>query len=284
MAKTSLLPPVTAIRMVWAMTGKFSSDQPSQAIAAYVESELQTIQDESKTASAEELGYTRSTITTMKASLRTLDTVFKCRELNFEENEQLRAAYLTSVNESIQFGTKAKDFIKSLPTMTIGTAGGVTLASALHVEGLTLWALGLALAALGYVVNLIFVYMSRKQTQQLYITQDYERGLYYDQYIHRVNGIMLSLFLDIERIHKKSFGENYEPDVSPTAMQTIINGVLSGVHTSLCLYAHKHMQAKKITPALWAICESGSTEATHICKYWEGKRELPQTNILRPPV
>lgn len=116
MAKTALLPTVTAVRMVWAMTGRFSNDEPSKTMALYVDDELKSIeaQAQAQGTSPEEKSYVTSTIATMKASLRSLDIAYKGRTLNFQENEKLRAAYLESVKESLDFGNSARDFLKSL--------------------------------------------------------------------------------------------------------------------------------------------------------------------------
>ncbi len=279
MAKTALLPTVTATRMVWAMTGKFSDDVPSQTMAAYVEDALKRIEEQAQKASPEEQSYVTSAVATMKASLRSLDTAYKGRDLNFEENEKLRAAYLESVKESLNFGSKAQDILKSLPTMTIGAAGGVTVAQAVGVSGAVLWGIGLLLAALGYLVNLWFVRLARRQTQMLYVTQDYERGLYYNQYVSRVRTILLGLFLDLERIHKRVFQESYEAEANPNALEGIINDILAGVGSTFCPYVHKHMRENKVTPELWPLCESGNADAVRMCPRWEGQRET--TPVVR---
>ncbi len=275
MSKTALLPTVTAVRMVWAITGKFSDDQSSTAMATYVEDALKRIEDLAPGISPEENSYVMSAVATMKASLRSLETAYKGRDLNFAENEKLRTAYLESVTESLSFGSKAQDVLKSLPTMTIGAAGGVTVAQAMGVSGISLWGAGLVLAALGYLVNLWFVRRARRQTQMLYVSQDYERGLYYEQYVTRVRVILLGLFLDLERIHKRVFQENYEAGtVNPGTAQSIIEGILAGVHSTFCPLVHKHMAEKKVTPELWTRCESGYSEAVQMCPLRDDRREL----------
>lgn len=272
MAKTTLLPPVTAVRMAWALTGKFSNDESSVTMALYAENSLKRIEDDAleKGIDPREKSYATNAVATIKSSLRSLDTAYKGRELNFQENEKLREAYLESVKESLSFGSKAQDFIKSLPTMTIGAAGSVTVAQALKLEGVNLWLIGLLFVALGYLVNLWFVNRSRKQTQMLYVNQDYERNLYYDQYVTRITGILRGLFLDLERIHKRVFGEYYEANVEPAVVENILKDVLTGVRSTFCPYVHKHMREKKINPELWTYCESGHTDAIKMCPYWEG--------------
>lgn len=272
MPATSLLPPITAIRMVWAMTGKFSNDVTSGESAILVDTALKDIAEQAKD---DEKKYVTSAIATMNASLRSLDITYKGRQLNFKENEKLRLAYLDSVKESLSFGKKAKDFVQSVPTMTIGAAGGVTVGQALGASDFVLWGVGLILAASGYLVNLGIVRHARRKKQMLYIAQDYERGLYYDQYIFRVSLILKSLYLDLDRIHKNVFKERYPIDGSDVA--NIINEMLEGVRPSFCKYVHKHMIEKKITPELWSLCETGKSEMVIHCPHW--KKEIAEPEL-----
>lgn len=268
MATTILLPPVTAVRMVWALTGAFSTDEHSKQSAVLVEAALKDLKQRAES-DEKERQYVVSAIATMDASRRSLDVVYKGRELNFSENAKLREAYLKSVQENLEFGKKARDFIKSLPSMTIATAGSVTVAQALGLKGLTLWGIGLVLAALGYLVNLAIVRSMRKRTQRLYVEQDYERNLYYDQYVTRVMLTLTSLYLDLDRIHKNIFGQTYPVEAS--GVGDIIAEMLHGVRPTFCQYIHKHMSEGKITPELWSRCEAGSAIAISSCLHWLGE-------------
>jgi hypothetical protein len=122
------------------------------------------------------------------------------------------------------------------------------------------------LAATGYLVNLAFVRRAREKTQQLYIEQDYERGLYYDQYVFRVSLILTSLYRDLDRIHKNIFGQFFFVD--SIEADEIVNDMLKGVRSTFCKHVHTHMRERKITPSLWACCESGSLEAVKNCPEW----------------
>ena len=273
MAQTSLLPPVTAVRMVWAWTGAFSNDKESKLSATLVEGKIKDIKDRAER-DENERKYVITALATMDASLRNLEVIYKGRQLNFEENEQLRKFYLDSVNENLDFGNKAKDILKSLPAMSIaGGAGGVTVAQYLathfNLSSTQLWGIGLAFAGLGYIINLIIVKCMRRSKQMLYVRQDYERNLYYDQYISRVSITLASLYLDLDRIHKNVFGQSYPVDGD---VKAIVGDMLEVVRTTFCQYIHKHMRQKKITPELWSFCETGKTEAIEKCPFWEGKK------------
>lgn len=267
MPTTTLLPPVSAVRMVWALTGAFSDDVHSKQSTVLVEETLKDIKERAQ-ADVNEKKYVISAIATMDASRRSLDVIYKGRQLNFEENEKLRSAYLDSVKESLAFGEKAKDVLKSLPSMTIGAAGGVTVAQILKVSDIYLWGIGLMLGAAGYLVNLWFVQRAREKTQFLYVTQDYERGLYYDQYVVRVSLVLTSLYLDLDRIHKNIFGQTYP--IGSLEVETVVEDMLSGIRPTFCQYVHKHMGEEKITPRLWSLCETGTIEAVRKCPHWEG--------------
>lgn len=267
MATTSFLPPSTGVRIAWALTGKFPKSEESKLASVYAEAALKDIEAQAKI-DPKELKYVTGSKGMIYSSLRSLDTIYKGRELNFAENEKLRSVYLETIKENINFGNKAKDFLKSLPTMTIGSAGGVTLASALKVEGNLLIGLGFVLAALGYLVNMLIVRLMRKRTQRLYIKEDYDRDLYYDQYVIRIATSLTSLYLDLNRLHEKIFGEPY---TEKGELGEIVDSVLSGVRPTFCKFLQKHMDEKKITPELWPICETGNKEAIKLCKNWEEK-------------
>lgn len=267
---TSILPPLSAVRMVWAMTGAFSNDKLSTDAAKLVTERLKDITERvAQDPSAQEQEYVRGAITCMEATVRSLDTVYKGRELNFKDSDELRTLYLESVKGSLDFGEGAKDFLKSLPGLSIGGAGGLTLASMLQAQPVTLWGVGITLAGVGYVVNALIVQYARKQRQLLYVRHDYDRDVYYDRYISQVSSILTSLYLDIDRLHKNTFGQAY-PVGDPALAQDIVENFLKGVRPAFCPNVHKHMQGKKITPEIWSRCEAGGAEAMETCALCEG--------------
>ncbi len=264
MAATTLLPPVTAVRMTWARTGAFPGDEHSKHSTLLAEAALKQIRDRAENDDLER-AYVNSAIATMDACLRNLATIYKGRELNFEENGKLRKAYLESVKENLEFGNKARDFLKSLPSMAVTAGGGVTVIEAIGIDRIPIWALSLLLAGLGYLVNLIVVRKMRRRTQMLYVKEDYDRDLYFEQYVRRVSATLETLYLDLDRIHRNIFKSPYPVDRSA---KEITDGLLSGVGTTFCRYMHKHMNEKRITPELWPVCESGNPEATESCRFW----------------
>lgn len=269
MAQTTLLPPFTAVRLAWALTGKFSKEPGSQDIAALAEKVLKDIQEQAQKTGGAEQQYVSGAVSTIQASLRSLDTIYKSRELNFEENEKLRSVYLDAIKENLQFGKKAQDLLKSLPTMTIAAgAGVVTVAQLFRLAGWQLWLVGLGLAGLGYLINQGIVSAMRKRQQQLYLEQDYERDLYYEHYVTRVRTTLVSLYLDLDRIHLNAFNQTY-PVSPPETVLNIVEEIVKGIRPAMCAYVHKHRSENRITPELWPRCETGGTAAQY-CRFWEG--------------
>ena len=268
---SDLLPPFTAVSMMWACTGKFAKEEQSQKLAEFIKESIKDIEESADThPDPREKRYIGGAIPTMSSCLRSLDTIYKGRQLNFDEVDKIRDVYLENVKENLEFGKNAKDFLKSLPTMTISTAGGLSLIQILKpVSPQILWGLGLAFAGAGYVLNWIIVRSTRKRTQKLYIKEDYDRDLYYDQYITRVETTLRSLYRDIDRIHKSVFGKSYPVEAGEDA-EKIVNDLLSGVRPTFCPNIQKHMYKKLITPELWSLCETGDDEAVIQCPLWEG--------------
>lgn len=265
MAITSLLNPVSALRIAWAQTGNFSDDPHSKQTALEAENALKGIEQRALKNEKENI-YVSNAVGAMKASLRSLDVIYKSRQDNFKENEKLRASYMQSITDSLEFGKKAEDFLKSLPTMTITAAGGVTIGQALGFSTVYIWALALGLGAAGYMLNLWFVSRSRRQTQMQLIQHDYDRNLYYKQYIERVAYVLMSLYYELDRIHTNVFGSAYP--MGNTSLPDLVADILSGVQPTLCKFVHEHIRAGKITPELWPMCETGAEEVVKTCPYW----------------
>ena len=267
MTNSSLLSPITALRIVWAQTGSFSDDDHSQLTALEARNVLKNIQLAAEKDRKEKI-YITAANSVVESGLRSLDIVYKSRQDNFKETEKLRKIYMQSITDSLEFGKKTGDFLKSLPTMTVTAAGGITLAQAFgDLSTTAIWTLALALGAAGYLINLWFVNISRKKTQINLIRHDYERNLYYQQYIDRVAAVLVSLYYDLDRIHKHAFGSSYP--IGDKKPGDLIDEILYGVKPTLCQFAYKHFSERKITPELWPICETGEENVIITCPFWK---------------
>jgi len=265
MAYTKLLPPTTAVRLLWARTGIFSDDQRSNSSAVVAESDLNSIKARAETDEQEKL-YVPEVLATLNAAFRNLDIIHKKREMNFQENQSLRASFLESTKEALDFGNKARDAVKSIPAMVIGgSAGTLTLVETLGLSTSNRWLAGLLCAGIGYLVNILIVRKTREAKMKMFVMQDYERGVYFDQYFRRVSSSLLSLYSEIDQLHKNTFNVSYPMNKSPAE---IVDDILKGLRPTYCKHVHRHIREKIITHELWPICETGKKEAVESCPNW----------------
>jgi hypothetical protein len=274
--KTSIVSPTMAVELVWAATGKFSNDSSSQMLATSIPSREQLESKAKDSNDPDEIKYTNQALAFMDASLRNIEIAYKGRELNFEENRKLREAYLDKAKENIEFGSKANDILKSLPTMAVSSAGSITVIQAIaplfgsgaaqyiNDNPVIIWAIGLAFAGFGYWVNVAYKKHAKKSELGFYIRQDYERTLYYHQYLGRAMAILRSLYLDVERVHKEIFKQPYGDDVNRVILELI-----NANKPEICPLIHKHMAYGVITSELWPMCDSGVQKAYVKCPLWK---------------
>lgn len=264
--QTALLSPALAVRLTWARTGAFTNDDYSKAGALRVEAAIKEIKLRAGADPAEK-DYVEGALNLMEAAMRSLDTVYKGRNNNFDENAKLRESNLETIKEGLEFGTKAKDFLKSLPTVgiTVG-AGTISLADMLgsEADNTALALAALVLAGVGYLIHAVCVVVFRKSRQRLYVRQDYERDLYYEQYLSRVRLVLTDLLIQVECLHVRMFGQAYPPCLDG---EDPVELLLKGIRPTYCKHVHRHMADGTITPHLWALCESGS--AAHGCPKWK---------------
>lgn len=268
---TKLLPPPTAVRIAWAQTGFFSTASPeSKDIATESKKNLDDIKAQAAKESDQEKSYVVDAIVDIEATMRSLDTIYKGRQLNIEENDKLRNENLENIKQDMQFGRNARDAVKSLPTMAItsgvGTISLNQLLQSWDLPAWSLWLIGLGTAGVGYFINFGFISWASSRRQILFVRQDYERDMFYQQYLVRVRTALINLYNDIDRLHYNSFNSYYPAGASENAI-SIVEGMLKGVQPTMCEYVHKHMDCGIITPDIWTLCETGG-KPVESCKHW----------------
>ena len=269
--QTKLLPPEDAVRLAWALTGQFTKAEDSQHIYAFsADKVLKDIQGQAKGGPEQE--YVDSAVAIIAAGMRTLDTIYKHRELNFAENDRLRSVALENAREKLVFGRSLGDFVKSLPAMTVVTGVGVSVSIIKNVPDIYIWLLGILLAAASYWINLWAVRRWHERREKSYLRQDYERNLYFEHYVTRVGTILTSMYLDIDRVHERAFGQPY-PLEPPERASHIVEEMLKGIKHTMCDRVHRHMREGKVTPRLWPLCETGG-KAAEKCVLREEVQEI----------
>jgi hypothetical protein len=265
---TRFLTPMTAVEIAWARTGQFSSSPHSEQMGHQANARLKKIEEDASK-EPRDCDYVQQVVSAMDATHRTLDTIYKGRELNFKENEKLRQSSLDSIQDVVQFGTRAKDFVRSLPGLAIGSAGGVTLLNALYpgdsIPDYVTWAAGVGAAALGYLVFQAAMLLSRRWKEQNYIREDYDRGLYYQQYVKRTEVALRGLYDEACAAHRRAFDEDVCGDDG-----TELNTYLDALQPTFCRYVHEHMRRGVVRCKHWPMCETGGPPESNrdACDWW----------------
>jgi len=293
--KTRLLSPTLAIYMTWARTGNFSTGVHSQIPASSTEKRLIAIKEKSKKDEYEK-EYVSNVIVLMDGALRSLDVIYKGRELNFQENEKLRLSSLETVKHDLEFGTKAGDSLKSLPAILLGGAGGYAAFKYFNWPDEIIEILVIVSAFIGHFVGWSIRKYLGKRTERLYVSHDYDRSLYYDQYLSRVEAVLKQLYWEIEETHRIVFGKKYSEVVKPKnggkeKPESVGKGKpkndsekgTKSVPTSW-KYILKHLRGRKqaIDPRLWPLCETGNKSIImKYCPRW--KEEEPNDVVEEEP-
>jgi len=309
MKTNELLPPSTAIRLVWACTGTFSKDKDLRLSPISVCEAMKDIRSlsgkippsKNEENNKKEKEYLARAEIAMNSCLRSIHTLYKGRELNFKENEELREAYIKSLKESIDFGNKLRDLLKSLPTMTIGGVSGYTVIKYFsdgffikYLDGysvgngwrpqfydISAWVIAILGIAFGYFFNdLVLMKWTHKRKQMLYIISDYERNIYYEHYLGHASALLRSLYQDLNQIYREIFG-NPEYEENMDEINKTIEDLLKGAQPEHCHYYYEHMKKKRITPGKWAMCETGFEEDLERCPHWKYEKRQEEFRNLK---
>ena len=210
----------------------------------------------------------------MSVALRNLNVVYKGRNLDFQENEKLRNAYLEAIRADVEFGTGIHEFLRNLPAMVTGSIVaiivGMTVGSETDISQYTglqkilAGAVILVAALIGFWVKRLFTWLSVKKKKRLYVLQDYERNLYFKNYLKKGEKILQELLMELHTIHNGIFKTKSQglmedkKEVSRMVMQQ---------HPTWCKYIYQHRRENKITPEVWAYCENGNEIAKELCCY-----------------
>ena len=279
MEQTQLLPPESAVRITWAQTSVFSVGTELEKSSYLIGPKFSEVKEKAEIDSKDKK-YVFQALAAMNSSLRNLNVVYNWRNLNFDENRVLRNTYSELIKAYTEFGTKARDYIISLPATLFGSAAGIALSESPLLSGFPSWTVVLAVSIIGFVIghliNLsIIQHVCIPRKQRLYIMMDYERSLYYERYLMQVQEILNDLYTELDRIHEKIFSQKYPADENVKG-KDIVGKIIGEIDTKFyCKHIHEHMSLdpelrKQVTAEMWPRCETGIKTITEMCKYWEG--------------
>jgi uncharacterized repeat protein (TIGR01451 family) len=296
---TELLDPLTAVRLVWAITGGFPQSSllkeeksaassepntPKPEESPYVDTNAQDanklldsiIEKYKDSPDDKEKLYIYKAVIAMRAALRNLRTIHSGRELDFKENNILRTAYLDSLAENIKFGNDIGDYVKTLPTtiVTILTGLGISLAATevlgISINAFHIVAIIVLSGILGYLLTWFLMNRSYKLQNRGLMLQEFERHVYFEQYVYRAREQLRILHQQLHEIREDVFStDNANPDdleaknkVRKLAKKKAeseaeqLKCLLNALFPDYCERVTECLR-KSFQPAIWGICDTG---------------------------
>jgi hypothetical protein len=266
MNNTNLLPPISAVYLVWGTTRKFAESSNSDSFEAVIKPYFEDLIREAGTNDLEK-SYLSQAYPLLMASMRNVIIIYKGRQLNYSENKSIRETYLESVKNELNITNQVKEVLKSLPAITIGGVSGIVIAeSSLKTdENVKQLLFALIFAALGYLARFFYARYTTKLKQLNFIRQDYEITNYYVHYLFRMEEVMLNLYHRLESLHEKIFDQKY--DGSEKSAEAVKEMFLE-IHPRYCPLLSKHIYTKKVNQNRWQMCEVGLPLSAK-CKYYK---------------
>ena len=296
---SKILSPLLAIRLTWQFTSMFSENTSYKLVKDNYEKVLNGLKQLASEADekysnkkSEEVQYVQTAIPIIKSSLRTLQIIIDGRNLNFKEEDELRQKSQEKINNFSTFSKNLQSIIPRLGSATVaGAAGGIPIATIINdalteLAGLSadfatlIFSLTIAgVAGIGYVVNgLVITPYIIKKTQKEKIRADYNRNLYFEQYVDKSVTVLVDLYKQIHDLHNSIFSQKI-PDIPQKEVIQLVEDLVSGARGHMCEYVHKHMAKDSgydIDDNLWALCES--SQGVEHCKYFIEEKRLESRN------
>ncbi|MFZ5939823.1 MAG: hypothetical protein ACOYXB_04545 [Bacteroidota bacterium] len=256
MYNNTVFHPLQAVMLLWSAAGHFGKDDPANGttIITGMLASLKTVSE----GRDKEQAYLQYSELRLTAALRNAEMIYKGRQLNYEENIQLRKAYLESLQEDHTIQGQLKDALKSLPAITIGGSGGIALIQTAGDDPGTAAVVfsGLIFGAIGFIVKKLFSQWLLSRKQRNNIRQDYETSAYYEHYLNRMESLMISVADDLNAAHRDIIG-NSPAETDHNTLTEAVKELLSTARPVSCPCLHEHIRKNLIRPNLWHLCETG---------------------------
>jgi hypothetical protein len=208
--RTMYLPPEVAVKIAWELSGQYSSNPIERNIAHSTNEKLRALGERVSrlNPNSKEAQYVSAALALIGATERTLQTTISGRDLNMKEEDQLREESQKNILYFSQFSSNLQSIIPRIGSMTIvGAGGGIAVTELFEqvLQELPDYVLPLTIAfaaAVGYLLHgLVVVPIVKRKLQRDKIQADYNRDLYYTQYVNRAKETLKDLYMSLERLH-----------------------------------------------------------------------------------
>jgi hypothetical protein len=278
--------PMMGVRLAWALTGGFvklsavpedktnsTAQEGSSSKSSVDKNSIQTNTSKAETilqgfltiATAKETPADvkeelLESITAIQMSVRNLGTIYNGRELNFQQNDKLREAYLTSITEDITFGDSIRDYAKTLPSIIVAGGGGLGISIIAQqylgfaIRDPDILIIAILCAVLGFFASWIIRKWGFGKKIRQFMWQDQERNIYYEQYLNRASVELTNLYQVLSGIKKKC-PVGTLPDLSDGEKKELKN-LLTSLYPTTCDSVATCLYHWLYAPIIWTQCET----------------------------
>lgn len=287
--KFPIVPPILPEEVpnfAWGLTHENSEEEGAKDRAEKIRTRIKQIKTDvyekakSKKASEREKAdrrYLDNVLAAMDSCERTLLTIIRGRNLNFNETDRL----METEKKNAEAASRVMlNFQSALPRAfaTGGGAAGMVIVNFIlemfKIEIPDIVIASAAVVAAGVVFGIhewMFVPRARRRAQLEIIKNDYRRNKYFRDYLSRSRSSLNALFSEVLNVHERVYGKKYcktKYDNLDEREKVVMNamGGSKALYGKQCPKIHKHYQKNKITPDEWSTCESGQDYEK--CKKW----------------
>lgn len=222
-------------------------------------------------ASADEFRYLAGALAAVDGCVRSLETIYKGRELNFKELDKLRDAALEYVKVAQGRGENLREDLRSLlqatPALVLGGLTGASIAIVAGAAILPAAALIVGSTIAVYGVSVGWTWAVTQWKLMDYVRNDFYRNIYFERYLGQVRERLTSLYREVDDLHEMIFKARFPGG----SAEDTVKGLLAPLGMGRCKYWEEHMDMQLITPDLWPWCEATMDGGGRRCPYWRAE-------------
>jgi hypothetical protein len=216
--------------------------------------------------------YMDAIFNAVDSCVRTLLVIIRGRDTNFKETDSLMDMYIKS-NESISsFTLSLQSAFGRVAGMTFGGTSATAIVMTLF-PNLPVWVFPLTLSAMGAIsyalYELLVTPWKQKKNMAARIKNDYQRDIYFQQYVRRCRDALVGLLMNAFSIYKQVYGVHYDDSFKNIEIQrkfaeNVVDDALGSLDLKYscedihdCYDKKIFLTNESIELGRWATCESG---------------------------
>jgi len=294
-----LLTPMMGVRLAWALTGGFptagqsgikttNNDQNgqtnspsgnasgtgnSQTCSVSAEKARDILTDVLKAVENDPdiKAKTLKSIAAIYTTVRNLSTIYSGRQLNFQENDLVRNAYIESIANDIEFGKSILDYVKTLPSVIAAGGAGLGISFLLNMYGILslsmydLFIIAILVAGLAFFGNYFFRHWCIRRKVRQFVWWDSDRNHYYEHYLNRSYRELIHLHQVLVCIHNPGLPDDDTLKTKCKDGDREIQELFTNLYPTTCKDINLCIFNRDFDPNKWVFCETRGSSTQDKC-------------------